>query len=115
MKVTVADAAKQDIEGILLWSYESFGELACQRYEILIVQAIADLRANPEQPGSKLRPELGLDIRTYHISLSKMRVDPAMGRVQRPRHFLVYRFRPDSHLEIARVLHDSMDLDRQEV
>ncbi|MFA7483544.1 MAG: hypothetical protein WC314_23780, partial [Vulcanimicrobiota bacterium] len=31
--------------------------------EEVSVQAIADLRANPEQTGSKLRPELGLDIR----------------------------------------------------
>jgi toxin ParE1/3/4 len=115
LKITIADAARQDIEDILLWSYESFGELACQRYELLIVQAISDLSNDPETPGSRPRPELGLEVRTYHISLSKERVRSAVGRVRRPRHFLVYRFRPDSHLEIARVLHDSMDLERQEI
>ena len=104
----------RDIEEILLWSIENFGELPCQRYERLLIQAISDLSENPEHPGSKLRPEIGRDVRTYHISLSKGNTATAIGKVRHPRHFLVYRIRPVNHLEIARVLHDSMDLSRHE-
>lgn len=122
MKVTIADSAARDIEEILLWSYENFGEIPCQRYERLLIQAISDLSSNPEHPSSKLRPELGQGVRTYHLSLSRERMDLNLGRVRRPRHFLVYRIRsaatsefPEDHLEIARVLHDSMDIARHEI
>jgi toxin ParE1/3/4 len=41
------------------------------------------------------------------------RVKGAPGRVSRPRHFLLYcSTRPDGQVEIGRVLHDSMDLQR---
>lgn len=36
----------------------------------------------------------------------------AIGRVQKPRHFLLIRISADGDLEIARVLHDSMELSR---
>jgi len=122
VKVTIADSATKDIEDILIWSYENLGEIPCQRYERLLIQAISDLSSNPEHPSSKLRPELGQGVRTYHLSLSREKMDLTLVRVSRPRHFLVYRIRsaensefPESHLEIARVLHDSMDLIRHEI
>lgn len=114
MKVTIADAARLDIEEILRWSFETFGDLACQRYEMLLTQAIVDLSDNQERLGSKVRPELGDGVRTFHISLSKENADSRIGKVRSPRHFLVYRIRSADHLEVARVLHDSMDLERHE-
>ena len=112
MKVTIADAARRDIEEILFWSLENFGDLVCQRYEILLTQALLDLSKNPERLGSKVRLELGQGVRNFHISLSKDNVKSKVGKVKHPRHFLVYRIRSTEHLEIARVLHDSMDLAR---
>jgi toxin ParE1/3/4 len=50
---------------------------------------------------------------TDHLRHSRDRVKKSIGRVQRPRHFLLYRIRDDRSVEIGRVLHDGMDLRRQ--
>ena len=48
--------------------------------------------------------------RTYHLELSRTRMT-GQG-VKEPRHFLLYRRRPDGVIEIARVLHEARDLAR---
>jgi len=109
-RFTISAAAERDIASILAWTHEHFGEQARLRYEALIVQAIADIADNPERPGSASRDEISLFARTYHLWHSRSHVDRAVGQVQRPRHFLIYRFTSKNEVEIGRVLHDSMDL-----
>ena len=108
----LAPAAERDIEQILAWSHEQFGELARLRYEELLVCAIQDVVADPERAGSHHRPEITSAARTYHLRNSREHVSRAEGRVLRPRHFLLYRTLPDGQVEIGRVLHESMDLER---
>ncbi len=48
--------------------------------------------------------------RTYPISFSRHRVRGAS--VKDPRHVLLYRVRADGAIEIARVIHDSRELER---
>ncbi len=48
--------------------------------------------------------------RTYHLSFSQSRADGPS--VRQPRHFLIYRRREDGMVEVARILHDSRDLQR---
>jgi toxin ParE1/3/4 len=79
------------------------------RYETLIFQALKDIAADPERPGSLSRPEIVDGARTYHLRFSRERV--VGDRVRAPRHFLLYR-RRNEVLEIARVLHDARDLKR---
>jgi toxin ParE1/3/4 len=110
VKFTVSPAAEDDILSILVWTHEHFGERARLRYEALISQAICDVAAAPERPGSATREEIALDARSYHLFHSRRRVEKAIGRVRRPRHFLIYRYLGDAQIEIGRVLHDSMDL-----
>ena len=62
--------------------------------------------------GSTARPEIANAVRTYHLLHSRNRVTSRTERVNRPRHFLLYRIRPDGTVEIGRVLHDSMDVVR---
>ena len=107
-----APAADADLEAILAWSNDRFGANARLRYEALILQAIQDVAADPDRPGSRTRPELGRGVRTYHLAHSRHRVARSAGRVKEPRHFLLYRVRADGRVEIGRILHDSMDLDR---
>ncbi|MGZ3383204.1 MAG: hypothetical protein ACXVBB_23545 [Isosphaeraceae bacterium] len=57
-------------------------------------------------------PEIAAAARTYHLRNSRDRVKKSIGRVQRPRHFLLYRTTDDGKVEIGRVLHDGMDLTR---
>jgi toxin ParE1/3/4 len=107
----VTGPARRDIAAILKWSLREFGMDASLRYRALIRQALLDIEADHERPGSKERPEIMiLGARTYHISLSRARATGA--RVKEPRHFILYRRREDGVVEVARILHDGRDLAR---
>lgn len=112
MRIRIAPAAERDVEAILAWSHQEFGEQVRLRYEELLVQAILDLAEDPERAGSAARLELAPGARTYHLRSSRDHVGPPTGRVRTPRHFIVYRVGTDGCLEIGRVLHESMDLSR---
>ena len=101
---------EQDIEAILAWSHEQFGERIRFRYEELLTQAILDLADDPRRVGAQERPELTDGAFTYHLRHSRDHVSRSIGRIHKPRHFLLYRIALGDRLEIARVLHDSMDL-----
>jgi toxin ParE1/3/4 len=111
-KFIIAPTAEQDIEAVLRWSEEQFGEQARLRYEALLVQAIEDVATQPDLPGSHSRIEIAASCRTYHLYHSRKNVAVRFGRVKRPRHFLVCRTRAEGLVEIGRVLHDSTDLER---
>jgi plasmid stabilization system protein ParE len=107
----VTGPARRDIAAIVKKSLQEFGEAASQRYRILIRQALLDIEADPERPGSTRRPEIMIEgARTYHTSLSRTRVNGPS--VKQPRHFLLYRQREDGVIEVARILHDSRGLQR---
>jgi toxin ParE1/3/4 len=104
--------AERDIEAILAWTHEHFGERGRLRYEALLVRAIQDVADDPPRPGSRARPELTPGARTYHLRLSRDRNVPAGDRGRRPRHFRLYRARPDEPVVLGRIRHDGMDLVR---
>jgi len=104
--------AERDIDAILEWTHETFGERARLRYEALLTRAIMDVAEAPERMGSHDRPAIAAAARTYHLRFSRDRVKKSVGKVQRPRHFLLYRTLDDGRVEIGRVLHDGMDLER---
>jgi toxin ParE1/3/4 len=110
--VRITPLADEDIITILAWSEERFGPNVQERYARLIDTAISDIAADPERPGSRARPELAQGIRTYHLSFSRQRARGQGSIIHKPRHFLVYRLRGDTHIEIVRVLHDAMELRR---
>ena len=110
-RASLAPAARQDIREVLKWTEQNFGEAAAARYKTLIKQAVRDIAADPERPGSKERPEIMTKgARTYHLEFSRSRVSGS--RVKEPRHLLLYRRRDDGVIEVARILHDSRDLRR---
>ena len=89
-----------------------FGEAAALRYKTLIAQALEDLGSNPIRPGSQERADIPLEnARTYHLSFSRDRVQ-SENRVKEPRHLLLYRIMPNGIVQIARILHDSRDIQR---
>ncbi len=104
--------AEADLESILAWTHENFGERGRLRYEALLVRAVLDVAHDPQRPGCHSRPELAAGAMTYHLLHSRDHVPQSTGRVKRPRHFLLVRMAADGCLEIGRVLHDSMDLER---
>ncbi|MBN2296064.1 MAG: type II toxin-antitoxin system RelE/ParE family toxin [Pirellulales bacterium] len=105
----ISPAAEHDIESILAWTHQQFGESGRLRYEALLVRAILDVADDPQRMGSRRRPEIHSDARTYHLWHSRNRVEAAVGRVLHPRHLLLYRNRDDGRIEIGCILHDSMD------
>lgn len=101
--------AQSDIESILEWSHANFGESARRRYQALIAVAVRDIAADPTRVGCQPRPELGEGVYSWHLRQGRDR--SKVARVERPRHFLIYRI--DGRLVvIGRVLHDAMDIER---
>jgi toxin ParE1/3/4 len=96
----------------LKWSAQKFGEQAALRYRALLKQALLDIAVDPERPGSQERPELAKGARVYHLRFSRDRAKSRDGMVHSPRHFLLYRTHGGSHIDVARVLHDARDLER---
>lgn len=105
-------AAKEDIAELLAYTDASFGEVAMLRYERLLITALLDITADPERRGSLARPELGENIRSYHMRYSRERAGTDEGIVRYPRHLLLYRFTRADLIGIGRVLHDAMELER---
>lgn len=102
-------AAQSDLAEILAWSHEQFGEEARTRYEALIVTAIRDAASHGQTGVHTSRPELGTGVYSWHLSRSRTRTPG--GKVNRPRHLLIYR-RDGNTLVIGRVLHEAMELQR---
>ncbi len=107
----LSKAAQADVTEILAWTQAQFGGAARLRYESLIVAALRDVATQPDRPGSIERPELGADVRSWHLQLSRGQMGTGAGVVRRPRHFLIYRIEP-ALLVVGRVLHDAMELAR---
>lgn len=112
LTAVLAPEAKRDIHEALKWSAQKFGERAALRYRALLKQAIRDIEADPERPGSQERPELAKGVRVYHLRFSRDRAKNSDDIVHSPRHFLLYRTRGGGHIDVARVLHDARDLER---
>jgi toxin ParE1/3/4 len=111
MEVIVAPKARADIARILAWTAEKFGPKSLRRYAILIATAIEQIAENPTLAGSCFRPEIADHCRTYHLYFSRKSAGRAGERIRRPSHFLLYRVTASGIVEIARVLHDSMELE----
>jgi toxin ParE1/3/4 len=101
--VRLADRAAQDVEDILDWTLEQFGPLQLESYTDVINDALEVLNAGLQLIDVRWHPELGDDVATLHVARH--------GR--KGRHQLVFRVDETARLiEILRVLHDSMDLQR---
>lgn len=104
----VAPEAEADFDAIVRTSADMFGEAAAHRYRLLIQQAYADLRAQPDRPASPTRSDIPRDLRLYDVRHRRLRVGVA-DRVGHSRHVIAYRYGLN-HVEIVRILHDRMDL-----
>ncbi len=108
-RLRLSALAKQDIEDILTYSEEHFGEGARLRYAALIDAAIEAILSNPERPAVKIREPLGPTVRTFHLMHARSQ-NP--GAVKAPRHLLVFKLVEPNRLVLGRILHDAMELAR---
>ncbi len=65
--------AEADIGAILDYSELTFGEAARLRYQALIETALDDLTLDPVRPGARIRDDLPVSLRTYHLLHSRQR------------------------------------------
>ncbi|VAX07384.1 hypothetical protein MNBD_GAMMA26-2648 [hydrothermal vent metagenome] len=108
-KLLVTTPAQSDLSNIHSYTQEHYGFLGAKAYDVVLKQALLDLRDDPYRPGSKERPEIDGNIRSYHTSFSRER---AGSGVKSPRHFVLYFLPHDDEVVISRILHDSCDLPR---
>jgi toxin ParE1/3/4 len=101
-RVRLGATAERDFTSILQWTAEHFGARQARLYRETLVRAIADLARGPDVAGSKPRDEIMPGMRTLHVARH--------GR--RGRHLLLYRVVPGRIIEVGRILHDQMDLQR---
>jgi toxin ParE1/3/4 len=101
-RVRLGAAAEVDFANIIKWTTENFGARQSRVYRDTLVQAIGELANGPDAAGSRARDDIMAGLRTFHIA--------RRGRCGS--HFLMYRAAPDSTIEIVRILHDRMDLQR---
>ena len=102
-RVRLGAAAELDFANIVKWTAEKFGARQSRIYRDTLVRAIRELADGPDLTGSKARDEILPGLRTLHVA----------RRGRRGSHILMYRAAPQSTIEIVRILHDRMDLQRQ--
>jgi toxin ParE1/3/4 len=101
-RIRLGAAAELDFANIVKWTAETFGAKQSRAYRDTLVRAIGELADGPDVAGSKARDEIMTGLRTLHVA----------RRGRRGSHFLMYRAAPNSTIEIVRILHDAMDLQR---
>ncbi|MGB6394886.1 MAG: type II toxin-antitoxin system RelE/ParE family toxin [Bradyrhizobium sp.] len=101
-RVRLGAAAELDFANIVKWTTENYGARQSRVYQNTLVQAIGELADGPDVAGSKARDEIMPGLRTIHVARH--------GR--RGSHFLMDRVARKMTIEIVRILHDGMDLQR---
>lgn len=103
--VRLSAAAETDYRQILHWTLKNFGATHAKDYAAVLTSALQALCAGTRTVGVKAREEIGANIWTLHVA--------RQGR--KGRHFILFRVnRVQGHqvIDVLRLLHDSMDLQR---
>ena len=103
--VHLSAAAESDLEEILRWTAGRFGEAQARIYAETLSAALNELAAGPSVVGAKRRDDILKGIFTIHVARK--------GR--KGRHFVMFRVRRapgQDVIEVLRLLHDAMDLQR---
>jgi toxin ParE1/3/4 len=103
--VRLTVAAETDFESIIGWTLEQFGDVQARLYAQVLSSAVEALTAGPNSPGAKARSEIGKHLFTLHVA--------RVG--QRGRHFVLFRVDGAAgrrQIDVLRILHDAMDLQR---
>jgi toxin ParE1/3/4 len=101
-RIRLGAAAEVDFANILKWTTENFGARQSRVYRDTLLRAIGELADGPDVARSRARDEIVSGLRTLHVARGD----------RRGSHFLMYRAAPNRTIEIVRILHDRMDLQR---
>lgn len=98
------------MEDIWYWTAARYDVGQAMKYQVLLDQALDDLRLEPDRASSIPRPDLGVGVRSYHIALSEFRSGTG---IKSPRHVVVYALRKADEVLVLRIVHDRMNLRQQ--
>lgn len=101
--------ADKDLDNIWNYTAKVYGIEQAESYSSIIKQALRDIEQNPLRPTSRAEPDLGQDVRSYRIALSKGR---SGSTVKSPRHVVIYTLQFKDEIFVMRILHDAMDVVR---
>jgi toxin ParE1/3/4 len=99
-QIKISSKARSDIEAVLVWTLNNFGQNKHDEYVELLGLALNEIAVNPKCIRARQRPELHRNAWVIHIA----------RRGRKARHLFIYRIDPKGHIEVSRFLHDSMDL-----
>ncbi|MFY8136525.1 MAG: type II toxin-antitoxin system RelE/ParE family toxin [Flavobacteriales bacterium] len=94
-KYQLTKLAVNDLSEIWEYTYETWSEGQADKYYNLLLNAFESLAKKPKQ--GKIYDEISDEILCKRVS----------------RHLIFYRELKDQHIEIIRILHESMDLKNQ--
>ena len=103
--VRLAAAAEVDYHAILAWTAEQFGLAQMHVYRETLTAVLDALDAGPTALGAKPAVDLPNGFFMLHVA----------RRRRKGRHIIVFRVRRGSdgqHVEVLRILHDTMDIAR---
>lgn len=103
--VRLTASAQADFAEILRWTNRQFGKAQAHRYADTISAALDDLAAGPAAAGAKKRDDIQQGIVSLHVARNS----------RKGRHFVMFRVgqAPQGNvIEVLRILHDAMDLER---
>ncbi|MEO5337344.1 MAG: type II toxin-antitoxin system RelE/ParE family toxin [Magnetospirillum sp. WYHS-4] len=103
--VRLASAVEADLDQILQWTAEHFGEEQADSYAETLMAAVDALKAGPTTAGVKARSDLPEGILTLYAA--------RLGR--KARHVILFRAereRGRKTIQVLRILHDAMDFPR---
>jgi len=103
--VRLTATAEADFADILRWTVERFGHAQAQRYAETISASLTELAAGPVAAGAVKRDDIREGIFTLHVARES----------RKGRHFIMFRVghTPEGEvMEVLRLLHDAMELER---
>ena len=103
--VRLTAAAEDDFEQILRWTVDQFGEVQARLYAETMSAALNDLSGGPTIAGAIRREDILKGIFTLHVA----------RQGHKGRHFVMFRVGRAADgevIEVLRLLHDAMDLQR---
>ena len=101
MSYRLTPLARRALAPIFAFTADRFGDRQADAYRVLLNQALDRIGADPQAGGSKLRPELGDNVRSVWLG--------AFARRRRSARHVVFYRPADEGIVILRVLHDAMD------
>ena len=107
----LSSTAEDQIDEILAWSEDNFGELTRERYAALLVAAMEDVADHSRQKAVVWKKVKSGTVGVYHVGDSRKRVPDPPGQIREARHSLIFRTGEDGVVDILGFIHDRMSFD----